>query len=409
MVLGRLPGFCFPLGPAVGAAARGPLVRLRQALGVVLAGDRALLCTAVGLAVRADPVGTDGQSGSPVLGVPPSLHRVPSGQGACREHGQADIGSGPVVPGGVSGTSAARRHRRCRSSWSGRPASAPSADGAASVSGVLNPPPPARRRRRDGRGRCRSRQPGSARVVAGTAAPAPARRRRGRGGRGGGGAVEGALVKAVRGTWGWGPKRVGTAYLRQGRRGEGGAGASASPAGTGREHAQNPSQERVDNAHCHQLLFSWWPRPGAVPGRRGLAYFEDTRIRAFAVARLREDAYVRSMDLDRGKPVWPQIADELRRRIDVGTYAPGSRFPAVVDLAAEFDVAASTVQKAVASSARRAGSVPCWGRARSSPTRRSDPVLLDLCQPSASIAFRIRARAVGPYTAMPRSCSKAFR
>jgi DNA-binding GntR family transcriptional regulator len=55
------------------------------------------------------------------------------------------------------------------------------------------------------------------------------------------------------------------------------------------------------------------------------------------------------MDLDRGKPVWPQLADVLRRRIDGGTYAPGSRFPAVVDLAAEFDVAASTVQKAVAS------------------------------------------------------------
>ncbi|WP_060884309.1 GntR family transcriptional regulator [Streptomyces caniscabiei] len=55
------------------------------------------------------------------------------------------------------------------------------------------------------------------------------------------------------------------------------------------------------------------------------------------------------MDLDRGKPVWPQLADEPRRRIDAGTYAPGSRFPAVMDLATEFDVAASTVQKAVAS------------------------------------------------------------
>ncbi|MFE7834679.1 GntR family transcriptional regulator [Streptomyces sp. NPDC057474] len=55
------------------------------------------------------------------------------------------------------------------------------------------------------------------------------------------------------------------------------------------------------------------------------------------------------MDLDRAVPVWPQIADELRRRIDAGVYAPGSRFPAVVDLATEFDVAASTVQKAVAS------------------------------------------------------------
>jgi DNA-binding GntR family transcriptional regulator len=54
------------------------------------------------------------------------------------------------------------------------------------------------------------------------------------------------------------------------------------------------------------------------------------------------------MDLDRGKPVWPQLADELRRRIDAGTYPAGERFPAVVDLAGEFDVAASTVQKAVA-------------------------------------------------------------
>ncbi|MDX2825187.1 GntR family transcriptional regulator [Streptomyces ipomoeae] len=54
------------------------------------------------------------------------------------------------------------------------------------------------------------------------------------------------------------------------------------------------------------------------------------------------------MDLDRSKPHWPQIADELRRRIDAGRYAPGTRFPAVVDLASEFDVAASTIQKAVA-------------------------------------------------------------
>ncbi|MFF9627837.1 GntR family transcriptional regulator [Streptomyces fradiae] len=54
------------------------------------------------------------------------------------------------------------------------------------------------------------------------------------------------------------------------------------------------------------------------------------------------------MDLDRSRPVWPQIADELRRRIDAGVYAAGARFPAVVDLAAELDVAPSTVQKAVA-------------------------------------------------------------
>ncbi|MGD6762243.1 GntR family transcriptional regulator [Streptomyces sp. BH097] len=54
------------------------------------------------------------------------------------------------------------------------------------------------------------------------------------------------------------------------------------------------------------------------------------------------------MDLDRGKPVWPQVAAELRRRLDAGQYPAGQRFPAVVELAAELDVAPSTVQKAVA-------------------------------------------------------------
>ncbi|MEE1665340.1 GntR family transcriptional regulator [Streptomyces sp. NPDC002387] len=54
------------------------------------------------------------------------------------------------------------------------------------------------------------------------------------------------------------------------------------------------------------------------------------------------------MDLDRSKPVWPQVAGELRRRIDAGVYPKGERFPAVVTLATELDVAASTVQKAVA-------------------------------------------------------------
>ncbi|MFF4147371.1 GntR family transcriptional regulator [Streptomyces sp. NPDC001698] len=54
------------------------------------------------------------------------------------------------------------------------------------------------------------------------------------------------------------------------------------------------------------------------------------------------------MDLDRSVPVWPQVRDELRRRIDAGTYPAGERFPAVNDIAAEFEVAPSTIQKAVA-------------------------------------------------------------
>ncbi|MGW5970539.1 GntR family transcriptional regulator [Streptomyces sp. NPDC055186] len=54
------------------------------------------------------------------------------------------------------------------------------------------------------------------------------------------------------------------------------------------------------------------------------------------------------MDLDRSVPVWPQVAEELRRRLDAGQYPAGERFPAVNELAAELDVAPSTVQKAVA-------------------------------------------------------------
>ncbi|MEU2114838.1 GntR family transcriptional regulator [Streptomyces sp. NPDC016459] len=53
------------------------------------------------------------------------------------------------------------------------------------------------------------------------------------------------------------------------------------------------------------------------------------------------------MDLDRSKPVWPQVADELRRRLDAGEWKAGERFPAVNQLAAELDVVPSTVQKAV--------------------------------------------------------------
>ncbi|MFC9588247.1 GntR family transcriptional regulator [Streptomyces sp. NPDC056944] len=52
------------------------------------------------------------------------------------------------------------------------------------------------------------------------------------------------------------------------------------------------------------------------------------------------------MDLDRSNPVWPQVADEPRRRLDAGEWN-AERFPAVNQLAAELDVVPSTVQKAV--------------------------------------------------------------
>lgn len=100
------------------------------------------------------------------------------------------------------------------------------------------------------------------------------------------------------------------------------------------------------------MSFAPCQRSAIAPGRslcRGaLMLAKHTRIRVFAVACVRRFAHPRRVNLDRSKPVWPQVATELRRRIDAGIYAPGSRMPAVNDVAAELDVAASTVQKAYA-------------------------------------------------------------
>lgn len=56
----------------------------------------------------------------------------------------------------------------------------------------------------------------------------------------------------------------------------------------------------------------------------------------------------RMVDLDRTRPVWRQIAAVLEQRITDGTYPAGSRVPSVVELSAEFEVAASTAQKVLA-------------------------------------------------------------
>ncbi|MFC9460010.1 GntR family transcriptional regulator [Streptomyces sp. NPDC058430] len=52
-----------------------------------------------------------------------------------------------------------------------------------------------------------------------------------------------------------------------------------------------------------------------------------------------------SIDLDRTRPIWRQIAAVVVERIEDGTYPAGSRVPSVVELSAEFEVAASTAQK----------------------------------------------------------------
>lgn len=46
-------------------------------------------------------------------------------------------------------------------------------------------------------------------------------------------------------------------------------------------------------------------------------------------------------------PPWEQLRDLLRARIETGELQPGDRIPAVLRLAAEYDVAANTARKAL--------------------------------------------------------------
>ncbi|MCG3044016.1 winged helix-turn-helix domain-containing protein [Streptomyces sp. S1A] len=55
-----------------------------------------------------------------------------------------------------------------------------------------------------------------------------------------------------------------------------------------------------------------------------------------------------SPDLDRSRPIRRQVAATIEARIANGTYPPGSRVPGIVELSAEFGIAASTAQKALA-------------------------------------------------------------
>jgi DNA-binding GntR family transcriptional regulator len=53
-------------------------------------------------------------------------------------------------------------------------------------------------------------------------------------------------------------------------------------------------------------------------------------------------------DLDRTRPVWRQVAAVITARIADGEYPVGARVPSVVELSAEFGIASSTAQKALA-------------------------------------------------------------
>ncbi len=48
-----------------------------------------------------------------------------------------------------------------------------------------------------------------------------------------------------------------------------------------------------------------------------------------------------------GRPIWLQLKEELTRRIVIGAYPMGSRFPTVRELAAEAGVNPNTMQRAL--------------------------------------------------------------
>ena len=51
--------------------------------------------------------------------------------------------------------------------------------------------------------------------------------------------------------------------------------------------------------------------------------------------------------LDEGMPIYPQLMNEIRRRIVTEVYKAGDRIPSVRELAAEAEVNANTMQKAL--------------------------------------------------------------
>jgi GntR family transcriptional regulator len=53
------------------------------------------------------------------------------------------------------------------------------------------------------------------------------------------------------------------------------------------------------------------------------------------------------IDPGSGVPAWRQVADDLRKRITQGRYAPGARMPSETDLGYEYGVGRNTIRRAV--------------------------------------------------------------
>ncbi|MFE0383324.1 GntR family transcriptional regulator [Streptomyces bungoensis] len=126
---------------------------------------------------------------------------------------------------------------------------------------------------------------------------------------------------------------------------------SSAPPGSGAAKADLPvalSVPRCLSSPMSQCLSRWLLPPAGRLRCGGLYVSEVMRLRGIAVASQRDYAHAGDMpSLDRSRNLWPQIADDLRRRLRAGEWKPGERFPGTVALAAEYGTAQATTQKAL--------------------------------------------------------------
>src|SRR5699024_2015066 len=53
------------------------------------------------------------------------------------------------------------------------------------------------------------------------------------------------------------------------------------------------------------------------------------------------------MDFDSAQPIWQQLVDHFTRRVIIGEWRPGMKFPSTSELALEYQVNPNTVQRAL--------------------------------------------------------------
>ena len=97
--------------------------------------------------------------------------------------------------------------------------------------------------------------------------------------------------------------------------------------------------------------------------------------------------------LDDSRPIWPQLSQQLARRIIAGVYPPGSRLPSVRELAAEAGVNPNTMvqleQENLAKADRTAGRLVTQDVAalEAARLREAEAVIRDYFEAMAALGY----------------------